>query len=57
MGSRVYTVSWTLKKPMIMLIGISVVHAEEMWFWGEVVFLDSSLYFLTVVLGFGERHS
>jgi hypothetical protein len=36
---------------------LSVVYAEEVWLWKEMVFLDSSLHFFGALLGFGEQHS
>ena len=35
----------------------STVHAEKVRVWWEVVLMDSSLYFLSAFLNFGERLS
>jgi hypothetical protein len=35
-------------------LGFFVVYAKEVWLWGEMVLVDSSLYFLYAVLSFGN---
>lgn len=41
----------------IMSIGVLIIPAEEVWFWGETGFLDRALYFFSALLCFDEWQS
>lgn len=55
--SRGFCASCTWKKPIIMSTGDSTLHAQEMWLWHKIVYLNPSLYRYGLCLYIGEWHA